>query len=188
MVSLQKGQKNLNLRLKLALAEQTNSEKVASKIPASSHVLVSILYLFIHCFAHNRPKFVSALGHKNLVHILPSRILTLPSHLRLYLTRCLLHVTIQNPYRHLFSPIRYTCVTHLILFNVTTLMILGEENKSYSSTLCIFLQPPAPPLSRGKQLPQQPILEPSVYLLPSISQSKLHIHMKQPAKLQCHVF
>jgi hypothetical protein len=84
-----------------------------------------------------------------------SGILILPSHLHLYLTRCsFLHLTIQTPYRHLFSPICYTCVTHLILFNVTTQMT-RSENKLYSSTTCIFLQPTVPHLSRGKQLPQQ---------------------------------
>lgn len=43
-VSLQKDRKIVIADLKLVLAEHTNTEKVAYKIPASSHVLVSILY------------------------------------------------------------------------------------------------------------------------------------------------
>jgi hypothetical protein len=45
-------------------------------------------------------------------------------------------------YAFLFSPICATCSTHLILLYLITLIILGEEYKSRSSSLCSFLNRP----------------------------------------------
>ena len=42
----------------------------------------------------------------------------------------------------LSSPIRATCPTHLILLDFITRTILGEEYRSFSSTLCNLLQSP----------------------------------------------
>src|SRR5215510_4205476 len=39
----------------------------------------------------------------------------------------------------LSSPIRATCPTHLILLDLTTRTLLGEEYRSFSSSLCNFL-------------------------------------------------
>jgi hypothetical protein len=37
-------------------------------------------------------------------------------------------------------PIHATCSTHLILFDLITKIIFGEKQKSWSSSLCNFLQ------------------------------------------------
>jgi len=45
-------------------------------------------------------------------------------------------------YTHLSSPIRATCPAHFILLDFITRTILGEEYKSFSSSLCILLHSP----------------------------------------------
>jgi hypothetical protein len=49
---------------------------------------------------------------------------------------------INNLYAFLFSPIRATCPVHLIFLDLIILIILGEEYKSRSSSLCSFHHPP----------------------------------------------
>jgi len=71
-------------------------------------------------------------------------ILILSTHLRLGLPIGLFPSAfpIKTLYTPLSSPIRVTCPAHFILLHFITRTILGEEYKSFSSSLCNLLHSP----------------------------------------------
>ena len=96
---------------------------------------------------HKRPPPVPILGQPNPVHIPTSHLLEIhpnihPSTPRSPQWSLSLRFPHQDPIHPLSSPIRVTCPAHLILLNFITRTILGEQFKSFSSSLCNLLHSP----------------------------------------------
>ena len=88
-------------------------------------------------------------------------ILILSTHLRLGLPSGLFPSSFPSKtlYTPLSSPIRATCPAHLILLDFITRTILGEQYKSFSSSLCNLLHSPRYLVpSRSKYSPQHHVL------------------------------
>ena len=97
---------------------------------------------------HKRPPPVTILDQLYPVHIPTSHLLEInsniirPSTPRSPRWSPSLRFPHQDPIHTLCSPIRATCPTHLILLDFITHTILGEEYKSFSSSLCNLLYSP----------------------------------------------
>ena len=102
----------------------------------------------VHYRTHKRPPPVSILDQPNPVHIPTSHLLEIypniihPSTPRSPQWSLSLRFPRQDPIHPLSSPIRATCPAHLILLDFITRTKLGEEYKSFSSSLCNLLHSP----------------------------------------------
>ena len=91
---------------------------------------------------HKCPPSVSILRQPNQVHIPTSHLLEIhpniihPSMPRSPQWSLSLPFPHQDPIQTLSSPIRAICPAHLILLDFITRTIMGEEYKSFSSSLC----------------------------------------------------
>jgi len=102
----------------------------------------------VHYRTHKHPSPVLILGQPNPVHIPTSHLLEIhpniihPSTPRSPQWTLSLRFPHQDPFHPLFLPIRATCPAHLILLDFITRTLLGEEYKSFSSSLCNLLHFP----------------------------------------------
>ena len=139
---------------------------------------------------HKRPPPVSILGQPSPVHISTSHLLEIhpniihPSTPRSPQWSPSLRFPHQDPIRPLSSPILATCPAHLILLDFITRTILGEELKSFSSSLYNLLNFPVTSSLLGPYILLKPSSQtPSASFPPAMSATKFHTHTKQQEKL-----
>ena len=86
-------------------------------------------------------------------------------------------------YTPFYSPIHAICPAHLILLDFITRTTLGEEYKSFSSSLCNLLHSPVTSSLLGPNILNTIFSNTLSFLSSRKSATKLHIHTKQQAKL-----
>ena len=129
----------------------------------------------VHYRTHKRPPPVSIPGQPNPVHTPTSHLLEIhsniihPSTPRSPQWSPSLRFPHQDPIHPLSSPICAICPAHLILLDFITRTILGEEYKSFSSSLCSLLHFPVASFLLGPNILLNTIFSNTLSFLSSLA-------------------
>lgn len=135
---------------------------------SSSSVGIPIIF---HYRVATSPRLVLILSHAIPIHAFAIDFfqidlnITLPSTFRSFK----LPFPTAFPSETLYAPLRATCPAHVL--DLITQIIIGEECRSWSSSICSFLQSPH----------TTSLLDPNIYLSlcpPSVWEMKFHSHVK----------
>ena len=148
----------------------------------------------VHCRTHKRPATDSILGQPIPVHIHTSHLLEIhhniihPSTPRSPQWSPSLRFPQKKPIHPLSSHTQATCPAHLILLDFITRTILGEEYKSFSSSLCNLLHSPVTSSLLVPNILLNTLFQtPSASFPPAVSTTKFHTHTKQQVKLYFYI-